>query len=382
STIPVDGTTVAFTNARKGQFTVTKNWVMGESGAVRMADEIFLASHVGIYNGEAKLEAGKDYTRTGNTFTLNDPAILLSALHVAELDDAGAAVADGGLINLAGTDQKTWTYKVGYPNSGTITDGVVTITNTVQPIKVTKVWEGTGVHPTEVRIALGGKTVTLNDGNKWTQDVYLPVDTYAVTENGTAVNGGQVKLDGLYYGASLAISEDRLGYTVTNERNPKLAVEKTASKPKDGAFKLGDRITYSVTVKNTGDVTLERIVVTDSKMPAGEQTIASLAPDVSKTITYKYKVTEADIAAGTTLTNTATAASKTAAGEVDAQASGTNNATLVKKNEALGITKEITNAKTDEAFKLGETIKYKIVVTNEGNQTLQKDVVVTDDKRP
>ncbi|MGM9619258.1 MAG: S-layer homology domain-containing protein [Oscillospiraceae bacterium] len=81
-----------------------------------------------------------------------------------------------------------------------------------------------------------------------------------------------------------------------------LQVEKTVDKT---SARVGDTLTYTITVRNTGDVTLEQIIVTDEMLDKTE-TIESLKPDEQWSVTYTYTVKLAD--AGKTLANTAVAA--------------------------------------------------------------------------
>lgn len=92
-----------------------------------------------------------------------------------------------------------------------------------------------------------------------------------------------------------------------------LTVEKTADR--ETAF-VGDTITYTVTVTNTGDVAINDITVKDDKMPEtvtvktgvseattetaenGAYTIGTLEAGSEVTITYTYTVTAADAEAG------------------------------------------------------------------------------------
>ena len=84
----------------------------------------------------------------------------------------------------------------------------------------------------------------------------------------------------------------------TEKKNAKLTVTKeTTSTPTDDAYVLDDTITYKVTVKNEGNVTLTNIVVTD-ELTGDEWTIASLAPGASEEFTATYTVTVDDVVAG------------------------------------------------------------------------------------
>ena len=96
--------------------------------------------------------------------------------------------------------------------------------------------------------------------------------------------------------------------------HPALTVVKSADAVGRGALTVGQTVTYSFVVTNTGNVTLTDVTVTEDRFtgsgtapaptcPAGA---ASLAPGAQVTCTATYTVTQADVDAGT-ITNTATA---------------------------------------------------------------------------
>ena len=86
-----------------------------------------------------------------------------------------------------------------------------------------------------------------------------------------------------------------------------MSVSKTADKDR---IEVGETVTYTITVKNTGNQKLENISVTGVFSGRGElelsgETTFSLNPGESKTLTAAYKALRAD--AGAILTNTVTA---------------------------------------------------------------------------
>ena len=92
--------------------------------------------------------------------------------------------------------------------------------------------------------------------------------------------------------------------------NPSLAVVKTSDKT--GVVKLGETITYTITVTNNGNVTINDIEVTDELTGnTGDNafTIDRLAVGETKQFTATYTVTEDDILEGT-IVNRATANGK------------------------------------------------------------------------
>ena len=139
-----------------------------------------------------------------------------------------------------------------------------------------------------------GKTAEFTYTYKVTQaDVDAGEIVNVVKANATAVRGD----DPEEAEATAAVS--------TEKADPSISVEKSSDK--DGDVASGDKITYTVVVKNTGNVTLSGVTVEDALMAEADAPAAfELAPNAEKTITYEYTVTDADDEAGL-VTNTATA---------------------------------------------------------------------------
>lgn len=176
----------------------------------------------------------------------------------------------------------------------------------------------------------------------------------------------------------------------TEERNPELDVTKVASKPANGAeFVLDETITYTITVKNTGNVTLADIFVSDEfsrddgatwdvqkdKLTPSASTPITLEPGEQKIYTYQYTVVEEDL--GKTLKNTATA---TAPNPDDPSQSVTDGATtpgekVEDPKPDLSVTKEVVKEQT--SYRVGDVITYQITVKNTGNTTIH-NIKLTD----
>ena len=100
---------------------------------------------------------------------------------------------------------------------------------------------------------------------------------------------------------------DNDGCTVTTEEGaPALSVTKEASRT--SGLRAGNVVTYTITVRNTGNVTVEDINVVDSlvRFTGNSGRIASLGPGDGVNLIYDYTVTQADVNAGRVI-NTATA---------------------------------------------------------------------------
>ena len=148
------------------------------------------------------------------------------------------------------------------------------------------------------------------------------------------------------------------------------------------ATKVGDTITYSFLVTNSGNVTITSFVVTDphvglSAINCGAP--VSLAPGATHTCTATYVVTQADVDAGE-IRNQATVNGQTGSGPVtDDDILMTpltrNPALTVVKGGVLDMTVVAPTGRADA----GDRIVYTLTATNSGNTTLT-GVTVTDTK--
>ena len=176
------------------------------------------------------------------------------------------------------------------------------------------------------------------------------------------------------------------------EETPQVSVVKVADKTEN--VKAGETINYTITVKNTGNVTLEKIPVVDTittsngtfnltvysdKEYTTEITeIESLGVGETVELYAKYTVTQGDIDAQATISNIATA---TVPGE-DPTESDPEETTPEAPVPGISVVKEATEVngnKITETTKVRpeDVIEYKITVDNTGNTTL-KNILVTD----
>ena len=167
-----------------------------------------------------------------------------------------------------------------------------------------------------------------------------------------------------------------------------LTIEKSADKTEAG---VGDVVTYTLKVTNTGNTKLENVVVKDTNNFMGEPventklhfgyrvnddgtwTITSLGIGKSVTITYKYTVVADDLSNGK-LDNIATAT-------IPAREDPTIPEKPVDSNEVIVplYYKHLTIVKSadrDHAYP-GEVVKYQVTVTNDGTVDMT-NVTVSD----
>ena len=145
-------------------------------------------------------------------------------------------------------------------------------------------------------------------------------------------SGGVTNLAHVYapnpYNGDFPLNADATA-TVPAVRNPAVSVDKVASITSGAA--VGDVITYTYTVENTGNVTLTDVTLTDAHTSAAGTAalsissggvIATLAPGDSVDLTATYTVTQADIDAGVALTNVVSLTSTSPSGTMSPTAIG------------------------------------------------------------
>jgi uncharacterized repeat protein (TIGR01451 family) len=163
---------------------------------------------------------------------------------------------------------------------------------------------------------------------------------------------------------------------------PAISLVKSAQPAGITDYVVGQTVNYSFLVKNTGNVPLTNVTVTETAFtgsgtmsavtcPAGA---ASLAVGAQVTCTASYVVTQADFDAGS-LTNTATATGTPTAGSPPT--SGPSTVTIPSDGLEPAISLVKTASPTTVAAP-GDTVEYSFLVTNDGNTTL-RDVAVGDD---
>lgn len=231
-------------------------------------------------------------------------------------------------------------------------------------------------------------------GQSATKDVYYTVtdDNFLNDKQITnTVNAeGKYTINGKEYTVEADDSE-----TVSVEQVPGISIKKsqdiTDNVPKNpGYVGEGDKIEYTITVKNTGNTDLTNVVINDEmtgnsgklNIEKSKLNIGNLEKEGIRVITATYTVTKDDISSdkNNKIANTATV---TADG-VDADDStvsvnteiGEPNISLEKESKLIKADKNIKhNADGSEyqgnknVAEPGDTIKYTITVKNDGNVT-------------
>ncbi len=163
--------------------------------------------------------------------------------------------------------------------------------------------------------------------------------------------------------------------TVTAVQTPSVQMVKTAE-PTGGALAVGDTITYTMVVTNDGNVTLSDVVITDT-LPGLSPLICTqpitLAPGASNTCTATYIVVQSDLDAGQ-IVNSALV-SVTSPVTPTTPITTTSGLTLTAtQTPSLQMVKLADYPSTDLA--VGDAITYTMVVTNDGNVTVDNVFIV------
>ncbi|TDP98613.1 putative repeat protein (TIGR01451 family) [Leifsonia sp. 115AMFTsu3.1] len=163
---------------------------------------------------------------------------------------------------------------------------------------------------------------------------------------------------------------------ITIPRAPTLSIVKTANVQ---AAAVGQTITYTFVVKNTGNVTITDPQVSEGSF-SGTGTLsaidcpqgsASLAPGDTFTCTADYTLTQADVDAGK-LTNTATAIGTPPPGTDLPPVPPSTSTVTTDPHPALALVK---TADTNKATAVGQIVTYTFTVTNIGNITITQPSV-------
>lgn len=172
------------------------------------------------------------------------------------------------------------------------------------------------------------------------------------------------------------------------DQKPSVTIEKSVISPpldSNGNSRvdpatLQSQVGYSLIVTNTGNVTLTELLVEDPRLnisvkigplaPAESLDLASLQPPLVLTTTP----TQAELDKGHLL-NTATV--KTTHNGTE-YSDDDNTDTVLVPVSALSLVKEATRLAAPNPAKIGETVRYRFTVTNDGDITLDP-VVLTDD---
>lgn len=304
---------------------------------------------------------------------INDPVLAnnsaTSCSDVVAADTGLAITKDDGTAIVAPGAQTTYTIEVANVlTAETVAGAVVTDTLPANTTFVnaapaptstaggTLTWNLADLAPAGVP-GPGGDEATGGAGSTQTITVTVAV---SATATGALVNTASVTADDPAGGDDLAATDS----DTDTVQSAAITLTKTATPM--GVNAVGDSVTYTFVVTNTGNVPLSGIVIDDplpglSAIDCGGTTTLAAGADVECTATYA--ATAGDFASGA-IVNTATVSGQPAVGDaVDAEATATVAASAAPR---LDLTKD-TDPTDAEITAAGDEIQFTFTVSNSGN---------------
>ncbi len=303
--------------------------------------------------GEPASAPGTTTTGTGST-TATGP----TAQPAIGLSKEGTAPLAGNLFDAPG---QTITYLYTVANLGNVT---LTQTPTVVDDRITSVvcdpMPADGLAPGE-ELQCTGSYVTDQDD----------VDAGFVT------NIADATMTNEYGGPDLTATQTE---TIDATRTTGLTIDKVASNTTN--VMVGDTITYTYTVTNTGNVRLTDVTLDDQHTSASGTTalaispsnvIAVMQPAEVVTLTSTYTITQDDIDAGTAISNTVSVTTTSPPGTTPPEGTATEEVTLETGDGALTVIK--TLPAPPASLIAGTDLVFRVEVANTGNVTLSAPVL-------
>ncbi|MEY1554478.1 beta strand repeat-containing protein [Yoonia sp. R2331] len=188
------------------------------------------------------------------------------------------------------------------------------------------------------------------------------VGSYTITQDD--IDAGSYVNTAFAASAANGLNENDMNTVTGPAADPSVEVTKVA----DGGFALeNDVVTFTLTARNTGNVTLTGVTITDADVTfAPACAPQDLAPGASYACTGTYTVQQSDVDAGE-FSNTGDVTGNPPSGPAE-----TDSATVIVPGpaEMPGVSVSKTIAGNPSAFALGDTLTYNFSVTNTGNVTL------------
>jgi gliding motility-associated-like protein/uncharacterized repeat protein (TIGR01451 family) len=225
-------------------------------------------------------------TCEGNPFTVTVTVPVCSSIVISKIADKTSVSAAGDVIN----------YLITVENVGNTSQNNVVVSDPYLG--------GVLLNPTKT----GDTDNVLEKGESW-----IYAGTYTVLQSDIDNNGKPTANSAIIRNtASVITTELTTPQTATSDvgltYSPSMSLTKSVTETTYSH--LGDVLHYSIVLKNTGNVTLSNVVVTDvnATLTSGG-TIASITPGVSETISAQHIIVQSDLD-GKSVTNTATASGK------------------------------------------------------------------------
>ncbi|MFJ4076201.1 AraC family transcriptional regulator [Curtobacterium sp. NPDC089991] len=343
------------------------SWASGTTGKLAPGQSVTATATSTLT--QAQVDAGA-ITNTATASGTNPSGTAVTSGQTSKTVDIAAAqkiaVTKSGSLASGATggvgDTVNWRFTA--TNTGNTTLYGVAIADELAGISArTYSWPGaTGrLDPNQTVTATATSTLTQAD-----------VDAGSIVNTATAA--GTTRADGSGQSASSTTTA-----AVALSRAPGIAIAKSGALAAGSTGAVGDTVTYTFTVRNSGNTTLTGVTVSDpltglsSIAYSWPGTSGRLTPGQTATATATYQLTQKDVDAGA-VRNTATAKGTAPDGTTATNAASAT--TTVPASPALTVSKTgaLAAGATGAA---GDTVDYTFTARNTGNQTLTS-VTVAD----
>ena len=320
-----------------------------------------------------------------NAATVPVPANTVAQLEALGLTIADACTPDNQLL-VTHQDAVEGTCPVVITRTYTVTDLCGNAANTTSTITIVDGTPPAFSCPSnpQIRIIGSNETTYTTLGNEF-DFTSLSDDCGTATATHNLTHTSSTTLDGYIFG----LDDTEVTWTAIDEcgnssscsftvrvLSPGIIIEKTVDYTEINAPTL---LTYTITVTNTGNVSLTGVVLTDAIVGGSELSTSLQSGDTNSNnildvgevwvYTATYNATQDDIDLGTDLVNTASVVTNEITTPV------TDNATTtINRNAAMTVEKVVDSTEISAPG----TLTYTITVTNTGNVSLP-GVVLTDD---
>ncbi|WP_271402412.1 Cna B-type domain-containing protein, partial [Salinicoccus roseus] len=361
---------------------------MGEMVDLSLMDNSFdSASDDTLSDGDYYLSASEPSLLNGVTVSLEDETITLDNLNLAEgqsinlryrihLDTENETFEGGTYFQTNGE-----TTLVPSPNSDTVrTFDVPSIRGTALEISGNKIWEDTGGEsnrPDEIEINLyrnteGGQesfvetaTVSPDENDEWNY-IFEGHPMYSSRGQLYDYYVKEVTVDGY----DTSYGEDGRDVINTLISEPSITLVKTSDK--EAVSEVGEEVTYTFEIENTGNVIIDNIVLNDPMLGGDiELETAVLEPEEITTVNVTHTVTQEDLNSSE-LENIA---SVTGEDPTDTPVEDEDTVvTPTEQNPSI----ELVKSADREDLVAGENVQYSFTATNDGNVTLSNVSIVDE----
>jgi uncharacterized repeat protein (TIGR01451 family) len=351
-------TDVGVTDAKAGAVTCPESTLAAGADETCEADSVYTVTAADVDNGSVDNTATANGTPPGRPSIPSTPSTTNTPTTAAAPALTVVKTASTSSVTKAGQDI-TYSFKV--TNTGNVPLNDVTVTDSD--------FSGTGELSD---VSCPSTTLAVGEDEICTA-------TYTTTQADVDAGGNLSNTasgEGTPPGGDPTPS-DPSTIEVPVEQTPGLSLVKTAEPADQSSYKVGETITYSFAMTNTGNTTLTDVhpeegdfsgtgTLTDPVCPAAAET---MAPGAAVTCTATYTLTQADVDSGK-ITNTATGIG-TPPGGGDPIPSTPSTVTV--PNEAQPALVLVKTSDTTKITTVGQAVTYSFKITNTGNVT-QKNV--------